>query len=110
MPPPSAHPTVAATAASWPPTATGEPRPETDSLPAAIDAGLQCLRNLAVVDGVIGAVDVEHQLRAALNISQSDVLGRTAARVACAHLAAGDLTEAYFALLTARDQLLREPY
>ncbi|MFC5063804.1 hypothetical protein [Actinomycetospora atypica] len=40
----------------------------------------------------------------ALGTTEPDVHG-SAARVACAHLAAGALTDAYFALLTARDQL-----
>jgi hypothetical protein len=65
------RPTAIATATRRP--AQDGPPAVTESLPMAVDAGLQCLRNLALVDGVI---------------------------------AAGDLTDAYFALLTARDQLL----
>jgi hypothetical protein len=77
----------------------------TDPLPTAVDAGLTCLRNLALVHGVIEAADVEHRLRSALSDERPAAHGSAAARVACAHLAAGDLSDAYFALLTARDQL-----
>lgn len=86
------------------------PGAATGPLPTAVDAGLECLRNLALVRGVIEAGDVEHRLRDALGTSDPDAHGCAAARVACAHLAAGDLTDAYFALLTARDQLGEAPW
>lgn len=105
------HPplTTMSTAAPRAPARTGRGPGETDPLPSAVDAGLQCLHNLALVHGVIGAGDVEHRLRTALSVSHPDVHGHAATRVACAHLAAGDLTDAYFALLTARDQLRETP-
>lgn len=76
-----------------------------ESLPGAAEAGLACLRNLALVESVIQVGNVEDRLRAALSISR-DPRGGVAARIACAHLAAGNLTEAYFALLEARDHML----
>ncbi len=76
-----------------------------DSLPTAVDAGLEQLRNLAMVEAVIGAGDLERRLRTALGTDPA-AHGRAAARVACAHLAAGQLTAAHFALLSARDQIL----
>ena len=64
------------------------------------------------IDSVAGGLDhparsaLDRQLRAALS---RHVLrtgeGAPAVRVACAHLAAGDLEWAYLALLTARDAL-----
>jgi hypothetical protein len=103
------HLTTISTAAPRTPTRTRRGPGATDPLPSAVDDGLQCLHNLALVHGVIGAGDVEHRLRTALSASRPDAPGRAAARVACAHLAAGDLTDAYFALLTARDQLRGTP-
>jgi hypothetical protein len=89
----SDHPHPTATAMSEPssPARTGRVPAVADSLPTAVDAGLQCLRNLALVDGILAAGDVEHRLRTALSTSHPDAHGRAAARVACAHLAAGDL-------------------
>jgi hypothetical protein len=78
----------------------------TAPLSASVDAALACLRNLSPVDSDIEFGDVENQLRAALDATHSNPRGRAPARVACAHLAAGDHTEAYFALLVARDHLL----
>lgn len=92
-----------------------EPRPmagttrvprATESLRTAVDAGLVCLRNLALVTSVIEAATVEDRLRAALKAGHPGARGCVAARIACAHLAAGDLTEAYFALLHARGHIL----
>ena len=92
-----------------------EPRPmagttrvprATESLRTAVDAGLVCLRDLALVTSVIEAATVEDRLRAALKAGHPDVRGRVAARIACAHLAASDLTEAFFALLHAREHML----
>ncbi|WP_433028468.1 hypothetical protein [Actinomycetospora sp. CA-053990] len=103
------HVTTVSTAAPRTPTRARRGPAATDPLPGAVDDGLQCLHNLALVQGVIGAGDVEHRLRTALSASRPDEHGRAAARVACAHLAAGDLTDAYFALLTARDQLWETP-
>ena len=64
------------------------------------------------IDGVAGGLDhparsaLDRQLRAALSrhVAQTGE-GAPAVRVACAHLAAGDLEWAYLALLTARDGL-----
>ncbi|NMO93053.1 hypothetical protein [Actinomycetospora sp. TBRC 11914] len=98
-------PAAVATAGPRPQASTGRVPGTTDSLPTAVDAGLECLRNLALVHGVLEAGNVEHRLRTALSAEGPAAHGRAAARVACAHLAAGDLTDAYFALLTARDQL-----
>lgn len=106
---PDPYPTATATPAPRPSARTRCAPAVTDQLPTAVDAGLQYLRNLALVDGILGAGDVEHRLRTALSTSHPDTHGRAAVRVACAHLAAGDLTDAYFALLTARDQLGEAP-
>jgi len=64
------------------------------------------------IDGVAAGLDhparsaLDRQLRAALSrhVAQTGE-GAPAVRVACAHLAAGDLEWAYLALLTARDDL-----
>ncbi len=85
------------------------PPTEPESLTTAVESALQRLRNLALVESVIAAGDVEDRLRSALSTSRPDARGRVAARVACAHLAVGDLTDAYFALLTARDQQWEPP-
>lgn len=105
----SPHPIVTATAGPRPRNAHDGAPPAADTLPAAVDAGLQRLRNLTIADQSPQPSDLEHRLRTALGTSRSDRLGYIPARVACAHLAAGDVTEAYFALLVARDQLLSEP-
>ena len=67
------------------------------------------------LDGLTGALDhptrtaVDRQLRAALHRhvarAGEGAPAVAAVRVACAHLAAGDLEWAYLSLLTARDQL-----
>lgn len=100
------------TNASPPPTTAPRDRPGTrpvpaidDSLPTAVDAGLEQLRNLAMVEAVIGVGDLEQRLRTALGTDPAPH-GRAAAHVACVHLAAGQLTAAHFALLAARDQIL----
>lgn len=109
--PTSAHPRVTATAAPRPRTGTarGRPPPGADPLPAAVDAGRAWLCTLSVAEQTASTGDLEHRLRTAPSTSRPTRLGDTAARIACAHLAAGDLTEAYSALLVARDQLLSEP-
>lgn len=84
-------------------------RPQTTQLRHAVDSAIGRL------DGLTGVFDhatrnaVDRRLREALTRH----IGRTgengpavpAVRVACAHLAAGDLEWAYLTLLTARDQL-----
>ncbi|TDQ54014.1 hypothetical protein EV188_106160 [Actinomycetospora succinea] len=84
-------------------------RPSTTALLHAVEAAITRL------DGLAGAFD--HATRTALDRRLREALtrhiGRTgengpavpAVRVACAHLAAGDLEWAYLSLLTARDQL-----
>ncbi|MEJ2861548.1 hypothetical protein [Actinomycetospora flava] len=84
-------------------------RPRTTQLLHAVESAITRL------DGLTGSFD--HATRTALDRRLRDALtrhiGRTgengpavpAVRVACAHLAAGDLEWAYLSLLTARDQL-----
>jgi hypothetical protein len=70
---------------------------------------------LSTLDGLAGPLDyrtrhsVDRHLRTALNrhVQRAGESGAAvpAVRVACAHLAAGDLEWAYLSLLTARDQL-----
>ncbi len=96
--------TITAAPRPLPRPAADRPPTESESLTTAVENALKRLRNLALVDTVIAAADVEDRLRMALSTSHPDARGRVAVRVACAHLAAGDLTDAYFALLTARDQ------
>jgi hypothetical protein len=70
---------------------------------------------LARLDGPVAGLDhaarttVDRHLRAALarHVARAGEAapGVAAVRVACAHLAAGDLELSYLALLTARDQL-----
>jgi hypothetical protein len=84
-------------------------RPRSTQLLQAVDAAVTQL------DGLAGAFD--HATRKALDRRLRDALTRhiartgengsavPAVRVACAHLAAGDLEWAYLSLLTARDQL-----
>jgi hypothetical protein len=67
------------------------------------------------LDGLTGALDhvtrtaLDRRLRAALGQhvrrAGEGAPGVAAVRVACAHLAAGDVELSYLALLTARDQL-----
>lgn len=78
-------------------------------MPIAVDAGLACLNNPALVDAVIEVADVEDRLRTALNASGTEARRGVAAQSACAHLAIGGLTEAYFALFEARDHMLGTP-
>jgi hypothetical protein len=84
-------------------------RPRTTQLLQAVESAITRL------DGLSGAFD--HATRTALDRRLREALSRhiaragengpavPAVRVACAHLAAGDLEWAYLALLTARDQL-----
>ena len=103
----SAHRSPTGTVARARPTAGPVPSPRVaESLPTAVEAGLACLRNLALVDAVTEVANVEDRLRVALNVSRPDPRGDVAARIACAHLGAGNLTEAYFALIQACDHML----
>ncbi|MEJ2871877.1 hypothetical protein WCD74_29245 [Actinomycetospora sp. OC33-EN08] len=103
----SAHRSPTGLVADRRPTAGPVPSPRVvESLPTAVEAGLACLRNLALVEAVIEVANVEDRLRVALNVSRPDPRGGVAARIACAHLAAGNLTEAYFALLQAHEHML----
>lgn len=102
-----AHRNPTAVVAEPRPAAGATPRLRaTDLLPTAADAGLACLRTLALVDAVIDVANVEDRLHTALNASHTDARGGVAARIACAHLATGALTKAYFTLLEARDHKL----
>lgn len=72
-----------------------------DALDRTVQHGVYVLSDLTSVECVAQAHQVEHRLRALLD---RGVRPETAATVtvACAHLAAGQMTDAYFALLAAR--------
>lgn len=57
----SSHPRVTPTAAPRPRTAPGRPPPETDPLAAAVDAGLERLRDLSAAEHPSPSGDIEHR-------------------------------------------------
>ena len=87
------------------------PTPVSDLLRATVVAirRLEVARALAPDARRVECRAVDRMLRSAVDrhpVSyEGGVSGRSALRVACAHLVIGDLEDAYYALLTARDVL-----
>jgi len=73
----------------------------------AIARGITMLGDLAPPDEAIGSGRLERDLRSAIGdtTGRQDAAAAPVVRAACAHLAVGELADAYLALLTARDLL-----